>query len=64
MTHINQIPDIGFLRLPAVLKLYPVSKSTWWDGVKSGKFPQPVKLGPRCTAWRVQDIRELIEQVK
>jgi prophage regulatory protein len=38
----------------------PVSLSTWWDGVKTGRFPQPVKPGPRITAWRVEDIRELI----
>ena len=41
----------------------PVSKSTWWAGVKSGRFPKPVKLGPRTTAWRVEDIRSLIAQV-
>jgi prophage regulatory protein len=28
--------------------------------VKDGRFPKPVKLGPRITAWRVEDIRELI----
>ena len=40
----------------------PVSPSTWWAGVKSGRFPQPVKLGPRITAWREEDIRDLIER--
>lgn len=53
--------DFGFLRLPDVLKLVPVSKSTWWAGVKDGKFPQPVKIAPRCSAWRVKDIRALAE---
>lgn len=38
----------------------PVSKSSWWAGIKSGKYPQPVKLGPRTTAWRVSEIRDLI----
>jgi predicted DNA-binding transcriptional regulator AlpA len=37
-----------------------VSKSTWWAGVKSGRYPASVKLGPRITAWRVEDIRKLI----
>ncbi len=55
--------DFGFLRLPEVLKRIPVSKSTWWAGVKEGKFPQPVKLSPRCTAWRVSDIRALAEDL-
>jgi Bifunctional DNA primase/polymerase, N-terminal/Prophage CP4-57 regulatory protein (AlpA) len=40
----------------------PVSKSTWWAGVKSRRFPEPVKLGPRTTAWRVEDIRSLIDR--
>lgn len=55
---------LGFLRLPQVLELYPVSKSAWWAGVKSGKFPQPVKLSERTTAWRKEDIITLIEGVE
>ncbi|MCE4352299.1 AlpA family phage regulatory protein, partial [Xanthomonas hortorum pv. cynarae] len=51
----------GFLRLPEVLRLYPVSKSTWWAGIRTGKYPQPVKIGERCTAWRAEDIRALID---
>lgn len=57
----NALPETGFLRLPEVLKLYPVSRSTWWAGVRAGRFPQPVKIGERCTAWRAEDIRALIE---
>jgi predicted DNA-binding transcriptional regulator AlpA len=45
---------------PAVPAIVPVQKTAWWDGVKSGRFPKPVKLGPRVTAWRVEDIRALI----
>lgn len=56
------LPATGFLRLPEVLHYYPVSRSTWWAGVRSGRYPQPVKLGERCTAWRVEDIRDLIER--
>lgn len=48
------------LRLPEVLKIIPVSKSTWWAGVKTGRFPKPIKLGPRTTAWRESDIRALM----
>jgi predicted DNA-binding transcriptional regulator AlpA len=54
------LPDIGFVRLKTILKIIPICKSTWWNKVKSGEFPQPVKLGERTTAWRVEDIRELI----
>lgn len=61
MTYTNQFKRTGFLRLKEVLDLFPVSKSHWWQGVKDGIFPQPVKLSPRCTAWRVEDILELIE---
>jgi prophage regulatory protein len=46
---------------PPIPPIIPVSKSTWWAGVKTGRFPQPVKLGPRITAWRAADIREMIE---
>jgi len=50
------------LRLKEVLKIVPVSKSTWWAGVKSGRFPTPVKLGPRVTAWQSDSIIPIIEQ--
>ena len=54
------LPDTGFVRLSTILKIIPVGKTTWWAGVKSGRFPKPVKLGSRITAWRVENIRELI----
>ena len=59
------LPKTGFVRLSAILAPngpIPVSKSTWWAGIKTGRFPRPVKLGPRITAWRVEDIRTLIER--
>jgi prophage regulatory protein len=62
MQHISSLPTTGFMRLPAVLAVIPVSKSTWWAGVKSGRYPKPVKLGERITAWRAEDIRTLIEK--
>lgn len=68
----NHLPETGFLRLPQIIgnpkakppanPIIPVSKTCWWDGVKSGRFPKPVKLGQRVTAWRVEDIRALIEK--
>lgn len=57
---IQQLPETGFVRLPAILRVIPVSRSTWWNWVKSGKAPKPVKLAVRTTAWRVEDIRALI----
>lgn len=59
----TNLPEIGFLRLPQVLELMPVGRSSWWAGVASGRYPQPVKLGPRTTAWRVEDIRLLINEL-
>jgi predicted DNA-binding transcriptional regulator AlpA len=54
------LPETGFLRLPSVLVVFPVSKSSWLDGVKTGKYPKPVKLSERTVAWRVEDIRSLL----
>lgn len=72
LTHV--LPETGYLRLsqiignpkanPPIPALIPVGKSTWWEGVRSGRFPQPVRsLGSRITAWRVEDIRELIRRM-
>ena len=66
------LPETGFLRISHILgnpktnipPIIPVSKSTWWAGVKTGRFPQPVKLGANITAWRVEDIRTLIDWVQ
>ena len=57
------IPSTGFLRLPQVLAIVPISKSAWWEGCKTGRFPKPVKLGPRTTAWKVEDITALVKQL-
>lgn len=67
------LPETGYLRLwqiigdpkakPPVPPLIPVSKSTWWAGVKSGRYPKPTKaLGKRITAWSAESIRALIKQ--
>lgn len=68
------LPATGYLRLAQIIgrkpsnddfglpAIIPVSASTWWAGVRSGRYPKPVKLGERITAWRVEDIRALIER--
>ena len=61
----NPLPRTGFLRLRQIIAPdgpIPVSKSTWWAGIKDGRFPKPVKLSHRVTAWRVEDIRAFIER--
>ena len=63
MNH-HLLPEAAFVRLPTILKLLPISKSTWLSGVKSGYFPKPVRLGKKITAWRVEDICKLINGPK
>ena len=72
MSH-NTLPESGYLRLkqiigdpkatPPIPPILPVSKSTWWAGIKSGRYPAGIKLSERCTAWDVSAIRALIEQL-
>lgn len=65
----SAIPETGYLRLAQIIgcqksgraPLVPVSKTTWWEGVRTGRFPKPSRaLGGRITAWRVEDIRALL----
>lgn len=74
--NMTAIPFDGFLRLnqivgkkadpvrniPAVQPIIPISRTSFLNGVKLGKFPAPVRLGERTVAWRVADIRKVIEQ--
>jgi len=67
------IPEFGYLRLrqiigdsksdPPIPPIIPICASSWWAGVKSGRYPSPVRLGPNTTAWDVDSIRELIERI-
>ena len=67
-----ELPQTGFLRekqilgnpraTPSIPPIIPVSHTAWWNGVKDGRYPKPIKLGPRTTVWRVEDIRNLIAQ--
>lgn len=71
MRNHNPLPETGYVRLsqiignlkadPPIPPIIPVSKSTWWLGVKTGHFPPPLKLSKRVTVWRVEDIRALIK---
>ena len=68
----HDLPATGLARLPQIVgdpkatppipAVIPVSRSTWWAGVRSGLYPKPVKLGERVTAWRWEDIRALVEK--
>jgi prophage regulatory protein len=66
------LPEMCYLRLkqiigdrnsePPIPPIVPVGKSTWWKWVQEGKAPSPIKLGPRVTVWRSEDIRQFVEQ--
>jgi hypothetical protein len=68
----RQLPSLGYLRLyqilgdpkadPPIPPIIPISSTAWWKGVREGRFPTPVKLGPRTTVWKVSDIQKLIEE--
>jgi len=70
----DQLPVTGFLRLnqiignakanPPIPPIIPISKSTWWGGVQSGRFPKPVKLGSHITLWKTEDIQRLITDIE
>jgi predicted DNA-binding transcriptional regulator AlpA len=60
----DPFPQTGLVRLSSIVGpngVLPIGRSTWWQGVRTGRFPKPVKLLPRVTAWRVEDIRALIQ---
>ena len=69
---VHTIPETGFLRLrqilgdlksnPPIPPIIPISRSSWWAGVRCGRFPRQTKLGPRTSAWRVDEIRALINR--
>ena len=70
MKHYQPLKDTSKLhpdtviRTPTVLQLFPVSRTTWENGVKSGKYPAPIRLSERGVGWKLRDILELIESSK
>ena len=61
--HQAPIPVHGLLCLPQVLSIIPISKSAWWEGCRTGRYPKPVKLGPRTTVWRAEEIAALAPDI-
>ena len=57
----NHLESKRLIRLNGVLEILPLSRSCWWDGVRTGKYPAPVKLGERITCWRLEDVLKLVE---
>lgn len=48
------------LRVGEVLRRVPVSKSTWWNWVKNGAAPAPVRIGGNVTCWREAEIAAFV----
>ena len=63
MSDTHSILSKRLLRINQVLALVPVGRSSWWEGCRTGRYPKPVKLGPRTTAWRAEDIAAFIESL-
>ena len=59
----SPIPTYGFLRLPQILAIFPISKSAWWEGCRTGRYPKPIKLSSRTTVWKAEDIAAFIERI-
>ena len=74
MSGTSALPETGFLRLcqivgdrrakPPVAGIVPVSPSTWWQWVKEGRAPKPLKLSGGVTVWTAASIRAFIEAAK
>ncbi len=60
---IKAIPETGYIRIPEVLSLLPLCRATFYKGIKSGRFPAPTKISARCSAWRVEVIRQLLSDL-
>jgi len=64
-----QNESAGFLRLTEIVNdrhgpgLIRASRSFWYQRIDEGRAPPPLKLGPRASAWRGRDIRDLINWI-
>ncbi len=57
----NNLPDAALIREREMLPILPFSSPTLWRRVKSGDFPQPIRLQGRITCWRWGEVRQWLE---
>ena len=59
----DELPDSAFVRLKQLLStsVVPFSAATAWRRVRAGTFPQPVRVSPQVTAWRVGEVRQWLK---
>jgi prophage regulatory protein len=55
--------DLGFMRLPQVLSVLPISKTSWYEGIKSKRYPASFRISARAVGWRKSDIFALVEKL-
>ena len=56
-------PVKRLLRIKEVLVRLSISRSSFLDGCRTGRFPQPLKIGPRTTVWKSEEIDAFIENL-
>lgn len=56
----TSLRGVCLYRLPQVLARIPVSRSTWFAGIKAGRYPKGRSLGPRMTVWRSDEIDQIV----
>lgn len=62
-TALNNLSQSAYIRLPEILNLLPIGRSTWWLWVATGKAPKGIKLGAKTTAWKLSDIQKLLDDL-
>ena len=63
---ITEPADLNYAlyRIEAVLKLIPISRASFYNGIRGGKYPPPIKIGPRTSVWRARQIHALIDMLE
>jgi prophage regulatory protein len=59
----ENLTQSAYIRLPEILQVLPIGRSTWWQWVANGKAPKGIKLGAKTTAWKSSDIQKLLDDL-
>jgi predicted DNA-binding transcriptional regulator AlpA len=62
-TRFYRLSDVIGDRRLGIAPIIPVSKAAWYQGIKSGRYPKPVRLSVKTSAWRASDIDALVEKL-
>jgi predicted DNA-binding transcriptional regulator AlpA len=54
-------PRTGLVKLGAILRFLSISKTMWYVGVRSARYPKTIKLGPRTSCWRAEAVWNLVD---